>query len=254
MTKPSTNAVRKPRTNPVRKNCATPHTCPREVRLRALAQSRLTHMLEQEQHADLDSYLRAWSWAGGDPIVLSGQENTGCYMLVAGRVRIERAVGDGKTSTVDIAVPGDIVGTLLEPRADESAWAMETTCALHLPGDALHDVVHKYPAISLAIMRLQEEKLARSRTLSLAQSSQTVQARVAGALLHLDKKLGQLRSDGSRLLQVRLRREDLAGLAGTTVESTSRALAKMKKLELIDAGREWIALLDYEELLELAGA
>ncbi|MDK8472756.1 Crp/Fnr family transcriptional regulator [Corynebacterium accolens] len=244
----------RPSDHPVRTNCAEPHRCPRDVRLRALAQSRLTGMLEEEQHADLDTYLRAWSWAKGDPLVLAGQKNTGCYILVAGRVRIERAVGDGKTATVDIAVPGDIIGSLLEPVAEESAWAMETTCALHLPGDALSAVVHKYPAISLAIMQLQEEKLALSRQLSLSQSAQTVQARVAGALIHLDEKLGQQRGDGSRLLQVRLRREDLAGLAGTTVESTSRALTKMKKQSLIDSGREWIVVLDYEALLKLAGA
>lgn len=68
--------------------------------------------------------------------------------------------------------------------------------------------------------------------------------RVASALLYLDRKFGSPQRDGSSLLQVRLRRDGIAGLAGSTVESAPRAMAALKKAGVIDSGREWVSVLD----------
>ncbi len=40
-------------------------------------------------------------------------------------------------------------------------------------------------------------------------------------------------------------------MAGTTVESASRAMAKMKKTGIINSGREWVAILDRDALEDL---
>lgn len=97
-------------------------------------------------------------------------------------------------------------------------------------------------------MRMQQDQLVRSRERETAQTTSTVEQRVAAALQHLDAKLGQIRQDGSSLLQVRLRRDDVAG---TTVESASRAMARMKKTGVIDSGREWIAITNHQALADL---
>ncbi len=78
-----------------------------------------------------------------------------------------------------------------------------------------------------------------------------MEQRVGSTLRHLDRKLGSLQRDGSSLLQVRLRRDDIAGMAGTTVESASRAMARMKKAGVIDSGREWVSVLDRAALERL---
>lgn len=133
----------------------------------------------------------------------------------------------------------------------DSAWAMETTCALFLRTESLAEVVETFPALALALLRLQQERLTRAREREVARTTRTVEQRVAGVLLSLADSLGQERSDGSVLLQVRLRRDDIAGLASTTVESTSRAMSRMKRKGLIDSGREWVALLDVPALAAL---
>jgi CRP/FNR family transcriptional regulator len=40
-------------------------------------------------------------------------------------------------------------------------------------------------------------------------------------------------------------------MAGTTVESASRAMARMKKAGVIDSGREWVSVLDRAALERL---
>ncbi|SDZ93095.1 cAMP-binding domain of CRP or a regulatory subunit of cAMP-dependent protein kinases [Bowdeniella nasicola] len=242
--------------NPVRSSCAHPHECSLEVRLKVLARSPLTSALSREDHLDLDRYLTALGWAAGDPLILAGEQAHGTLMVVAGRVRITKDTIDGREVTVDIAGPGDIIGPLhtFASPATESAWAMETSCTLYLPATALETVVQRYPTIALAIMRMQQEQLARSRARKTAQATTSVEQRVAATLAHLDAKFGDSRHDGSRLLQVRLRREDIAGMAGTTIESASRTLAKMKAAGTIDSGREWIAITDRDALAELAAS
>lgn len=219
-----------------------------------MARSPLMDDLTPEQHRQLDGYLSSWSWGADDPILLAGEITEGSYLLVAGRVRITRDTADGREITTDIAVPGDIIGPLQTQDAPvtDSAWAMETTCALYLSADALSEVVTAFPAVGLNIIREQQKRLAQGRNREIAQATATVEERVAATLLHLDERLGQTRRDGSRLIQVRLRRDDIAGMSGTTVESASRVLARLKKAGIIDSGREWIALTDLARLADLA--
>ena len=47
-------------------------------------------------------------------------------------------------------------------------------------------------------------------------------------------------------------RSDIAGMAGTTIESASRAMTRLRKRGLIDAGREWVAISDVDGLRAVA--
>lgn len=239
--------------NPVRQNCAQPHQCPVGVRLEAMARAPLTRDLDPSRHRALDRYLSAWSWSEDEPMVVAGQEIGGSYLIVSGRARVTRDTADGRELTIDIAAPGDVIGPLhTHPSpATESAWAMETTCALYLPAEALGEVVGEYPELALAILRMQQDRLAQARERKIGQATGSVAQRVAATLRSLDRRLGELRPDGSSLLQVKLRRDDIAGIAGTTVESTSRTMTKMKRDGIIDAGREWVAITDPDALEDL---
>lgn len=219
-----------------------------------MKRSRLTRGLSEEQIVSLASGLDAWSWREGDPLLLAGEEADGSYMIASGRARITRDTIDGRELTLDIAAPGDIVGPVsMEPTpAVDSAWAMETTCALFIPATALAEVVSTYPEFALEILQMQQERLRQAREREVGQTVHPVQQRVAAVLENLAEKIGQRLSDGSTLLQVRLRRQDIAGMAGTTVESTSRVMSKMKKDGVIDSGREWVSILDSDALSDLA--
>jgi CRP-like cAMP-binding protein len=168
-------------------------------------------------------------------------------------VRVTRDTVDGEEITLDIAGPGDVIGPLdtAPVPVEDSAWAMETTCALFLRAETLGEVVATFPPLAMALLQLQQQRLTAGREREIAQSTRTVEQRVAGVLLQVAGRLGQSRPDGSVLLQVRLRRDDIAGMAATTVESASRAMAKMKRNGLIDSGREWVVILDAAGLADL---
>lgn len=219
----------------------------------ALARSPLSRDLAVDQHRDLDRYLSAWSWAEDDPVFLAGEQATGSYLVVSGRVRVTRDTIDGREITVDIAAPGDVLGSLYTHPVEEvdSAWAMETTCALYLPAESLAEVVTRHPTLALSIMRMQQDRLAQSRERDVGKTTKNVEQRVGTVLRRLDGKLGDRQPDGSSLLQVRLRRDDIAGMAGTTIESASRAMSKMKNAGIINSGREWVAIVNHDALNDL---
>ncbi|ANE03747.1 Crp/Fnr family transcriptional regulator [Corynebacterium crudilactis] len=216
--------------------------------------STLTKDLNPQEQLELDSLISAWSWSEGDPIFFAGEQLSGSYLIVAGRVRVARDTVDGREITVDIATPGDIIGVIdSKPgAAQDSAWAMETTCALYLPADALADIVADHPKLALALIRMQQQRLEIARDREISLSTAPVEQRVAAAVKALGEKIGQRQRNGNVLIQVRIRREDIAGLAGTTVESTSRVLARLKKEGVIDSGREWIAIVDEAQLGSLS--
>lgn len=223
------------------------------TRVKVMKRSALTRDLSDEQLKNLAHDLKAWSWHEGDPLLMAGEETDGSYMVVSGRARITRDTSDGRELTVDIAAPGDIVGPVstVPTAAVDTAWAMETTCALFLPADALAEVVADYPQFALALLQMQQSQLRLAREKEVAQTVRTVEQRVAAVIEAMAEKLGQEMSDGSTLLQVRLRRQDIAGMAGTTLESASRAMSKMKRAGIIDSGREWVSIVDTGKLAEL---
>ena len=224
-----------------------------DTRIRVMKRSPLTRDLTEEQMSHLARDLKAWAWNEGDPLLIAGEEADGSYMIASGRARITRDTIDGRELTVAIAAPGDIVGPVstVPTGAVDSAWAMETTCALFIPADALAEVVADYPQFAVALLQMQQNQLRLAREKEVGQTIHTVEQRVAAVLEELALKLGQHLSDGSTLLQVRLRRRDIAGMAGTTLESASRAMSKMKRAGIIDSGREWVSILDADGLADL---
>ncbi|MHA2789715.1 Crp/Fnr family transcriptional regulator [Corynebacterium sp. S7] len=240
--------------NPVRSSCAQPHECGLDVRLNALARNSLTKHLSHDDHLVLDTYLSAWAWGPDEPILFAGEESEGSYLIVHGRARVSRDTADGRNITIDIAAPGDIVGPISShiAIAENSVWAMETTCALYLEHTALAEVLQRWPSVGVELLHLQQTRLAEANDRGVAHVSRTVDQRVAAVLVRLDEKMGQRMSDGTHLIQVRIRREDIAGMAGTTVESASRAMSALKKQAVIDSGREWVRILDAERLADIA--
>jgi CRP-like cAMP-binding protein len=75
---------------------------------------------------------------------------------------------------------------------------------------------------------------------------------VARSLVRLAHKVGVRQADGSVYLNVRLSRQDLAQMNGTTLETVSRTLTAWQRAGLLEVGREQITILKPEELALIA--
>jgi CRP-like cAMP-binding protein len=105
--------------------------------------------------------------------------------------------------------------------------------------------------VTLAVLDLVAARLAAAQELVEQHSSQPVERRIAAMLLKLGDKLGEQR-ESDLLIQMPLSRQDLADMAGTTIETASRVMSQLRRAGLIRSGRRWVALVDRDRLAHVA--
>jgi len=81
--------------------------------------------------------------------------------------------------------------------------------------------------------------------------TERAERRIARALLRLASKTGVQTEDGVEI-GLRLTRQDLAELAGTTLSTASRTLSAWDRAGLIIAGRERVVIREMHRLVALA--
>jgi CRP-like cAMP-binding protein len=211
--------------------------------------------LDEGELADIDRRMVSLSWGEGDRLYEAGAPADHLYVVASGRVRVTQPTPTGQEVLTDVLTPGDLLGalsTLGQAEYPESAEAMTTTCALRIDPDAFRGVLTEHPQVALRVLDDIAGRLARARSDVGRISTGTVTQRVATTLLRLADKLGQDRAGGGTLLQVPLSRADLAGTTGSTPESVSRVMSRLRRDGVVESGRRWTAVLDRERLADIA--
>jgi CRP-like cAMP-binding protein len=204
----------------------------------------------------IDRRMVSLSWAEGDALCRAGESAQHLFVLAAGRVKLSQPTSTGTAVVTDVITPGRLSGamsTLGQPVHDETAQALVTCCALRIGQQAFRAVVSEHPQVALRVLDDLADRLAQAHSQAGHQATDTVAQRVATTLLRLADELGQERAGGGTLLLVPLSRADLAGLTGSTPESVSRVMSRLRKDEIIDSGRRWTAILDRPRLGAVAG-
>ena len=165
-------------------------------------------------------------WREGDPSLHLG-------LVLHGRVAIERA--RQRRLIVDVAGPDDLVGEVafsLGAKYQFDVRCLRKARVALIPVRELRKAcdANARAAQSLSLA-LANEVLRLCRRLE-ALSAGNVGQRLARVLLMLTERFGTP-FPGGVLMPVRLRREDLAALAATTLESASRQISAWKKQGLV---------------------
>lgn len=249
-------AARPRRHVPLAHTCAQPHQCPLPVRMNVLSRVGYFTGLDEDDLLGIDRRLVSLSWAEGDPLFRAGEPAQHLYVLASGRVKVSHPTARGTEVITDVLVPGDLFGTLStlgDPEYPETAEALTTACALRMDLEAFRGVLSDHPQVAMRVLDDVAARLAAVRTGAAQAASGTVEQRVAGVLLRLADKLGQDRYTGDTLLQLPLSRADLAAMTGSTPESVSRVMSRLKRDGVVDTGRRWTSVVDRERLAALAG-
>ena len=240
------------RQSPLRSTCARPHQCARPMRMRILAQIPLFAGLSEEELDDIDQKVVALSWTEGDRLYTAGEPAEYLYVIAAGHVKAVQSTGNGQEIIVDVRGPGDFFGgysVVGEPAYAETVEALVTTCALRMDSQYFRELLLKFPQLALRALDDVTALLGGARSIANQQATSTVTQRVATTLLQLADKFGQHGGSGDgTLIQLPLSRADLAAMAGSTPESVSRTMSRLRKDGIVDTGRRWTSILDRDKL------
>ena len=180
-------------------------------------------------------------YAKGETIFRAGQPSDAVWVVKTGRVHLMNYLADGKVSTTCVMTPGETFCCL--PALDRKPYPADAVAAVdsavvRIPIEAFHHAMNRSPAFTQDTLCLFCDRLRQ-----VEQKGCTVyepaEQRLAQVLLGLAKKFGST---------VPLTHQELAEIAGTTHETTTRMLNRFKQQGFIRSSRGKTTLVRPEEL------
>lgn len=234
-----------------------------DVERAAGAPDRLWCMAEVDIFCDLDeSEMDALAqaapmrtYSSGALVYTPHQPLETLFILKRGRIRIFRVSPDGRALTTAIIEPGTIFGEMVivgQHMHDSFAEALDDVAVCVMSRADVRRLLLGDPRIAARISETLGRRLGELERRLSDTVFKSVTERIAGALVTLAE--ASSRQPLARGVQVRLTHEQLAALAGTSRETTTKILGELAQQGLISLGRGRITILSRERLRAHSGA
>lgn len=211
--------------------------------------------LTEEEAGGIVPLLLSEKFSRKDTIFSEGDPSDWFYFVESGEVKITKISLDGKEIILEIIHPGDFFGGLAVLRGfpyPANAVAKEDSEVLKISRADLMKVVEKHPKIMLSIVQEMGDRIKHSHETTKNIALEKVSARIAALLLKLARESGTPTERGVELA-MKLTKQEIAEMVGTTVETSIRTMSQFKKMGLIEERAGKIVIVDPSGL-EAAGA
>ncbi len=210
--------------------------------------------LSEEELKELEPYLVMESFKKKDDIFAEGDPPEWFYIVSKGKVKITKLSHEGKEIILEIISPYDIFGGVAVLRNfpyPANAIAMEDSEVVKISRKNLMRLVDRFPNLMHCIALKMGDRMKSSYDSLKNIALERVEARIAALLLKLSNKVGVKTADGV-LIDMRLTKQDVADMVGTTVETSIRTFSKFKKQGLVTDADGKIIIRDAEGLTALS--
>ena len=212
-----------------------------------LSQVEFLKPLTAAERQRLVALSREKRYAKGQTIFRAGEPSEAIWIVKVGRIHLMKFLESGQASTTCVMKDGEPFCCL--PAMDRQPYPVDAVAAVdsvvyRIPLDAFHELLQKNPAFLRASLCVFCDRLRQVEHKS-CMSADPVDHRLAHVLVELSKKFGRT---------IPLTKQQLAEMAGTTVETTIRILGQFKKRGLITSSRGSTTLAKLDRLQDLAGS
>ncbi len=187
--------------------------------------------------------------AKGEILFFEGDPAAGFFILLSGRVRIYKSSPDGKEYTIHQISPGQIfaeVAVFHGGKFPANCAAMQDSFVAHFPKDKFLNLIKNSPQISLKIISSLAAFLRDYNQQIENLTMREVPGRLASFLLREAAK----RKSNEVILDYP--KTELARRLGTISETLSRALRRLKEMDLIAEDGKIIVIKDPARLEDVA--
>ena len=240
--------------SPLKQENVQPHQCSIGRRLEILGRTPFFSGLRHEDLAAVNSAFHEVGYAANEAIFYAGEAADYFFVVAAGKIKLTRHNLSGQDVLLEILTAGDFFGTLAllgDTSYPDTAEALTQVCVLRIDSQAFQSILLRYPTVAVAVLQEMAARLHRAQETIRQLSAFPVERRIASILLALGSKVGEPSAEGL-LLQIPFTRQELAAMAGATVETASRVISKLEQAGVVRSGREWIAIADLKGLVALA--
>ena len=200
-----------------------------------LAPSYLEHMILKAHCIQLD--------AGGF-FFMQGEPAEKMFVLEQGRVKLYQSSPDGSQSLIHVITPFTLFALVAMTQTQVypvSAQAAEDSQAIYWTRQELMEFVTQIPELALNAMRMMADQVKEMQERFRQATSENVERRLAHTLLRLSGQNGKKVEEGV-LIDLRLSRQDLAEMSGTTQYTVSRLLNQWEQQGWVICGRERVVV------------
>ena len=206
-------------------------------------QWRILEGLPEEEAQRLLSRTRRRRFARGEILFHEGDPGTTVHLVAKGRIAVRVTTPMGEVATVELVLPGDVVGELALLSAEglrgASAVALEPTETLALDKETFIALRRDDPLVSDFLVQLLAARVRRLTHRLLEALYLPADVRLLRRLLELADVYGDV---------IPLIQEDLAGLAGTTRATVNRVLRRELARGTLELTRGRVTVIDRESL------
>lgn len=218
--------------------------------IKHLAAIPLFEGLPREQQEDLAMIVADQIFRRGQTIFTEGDDATGFYVGITGRVKIFKLSFEGKEQILHIFGPGEPFGEVpvfTGQHYPANAEAMEESRIFFFPRESFIELISNNPSIALNMLAVLSLRLHRFTRLIDDLSLKEVPGRLSAYLIYLSEQ-----GKGTSDLELTITKTQLASLLGTIPETLSRIFGRLSKQGLIELDGPRIRIMDRQRLEELA--
>jgi CRP-like cAMP-binding protein len=210
--------------------------------------------LSDEELKELEPYLVSTTFKKKGEIFSEGDQPEWFYIVSKGKIKITKLSHEGKEIILELISPTDIFGGVAVLRNfpyPANAVAMEDSEVIKISRKNLMRLVDRFPNLMFCIALQLGDRMKSSYDSLKNIALERVEARIAALLLKLSNKVGIETREGIAI-DMRLTKQDVADMVGTTVETSIRTFSKFKKQGLLADRDGKIVIKDREGLMSLS--
>lgn len=192
--------------------------------------------LNDEELKEIQPYLIKENFKKKQEIFSEGDTSEWFYILISGKVKITKMSVDGREIIIELISPPDFFGGFAVLKGfpyPANAVAMEDSHVIKISRHNLLKVIDRFPNVMYDMTANLGDRIREFHDTLKNIALERVESRIAALLLKLADKTGE-EKDKTILINMRLTKQDIAEMVGTTVETTIRVMSKFKKSGFID--------------------
>lgn len=206
--------------------------------------------------ARVTEVARLRSFEKGELIFAEGDPSDAFIVIVSGRVKVFKSTPAGKEIILEIFGAGDPLGAVAVYEGAPfmaSALSLEPTQVLSIDQPSFFRLLEAEPAFVRGLLSGLTLRLAELTRRLAELTGSRVETRFARLFLKLSDQIGRAERGGV-FIPMALSRQELADLAGTTIETAIRIMSRWQKDDVLHTEKDGFVLLDRSTLDELAAS
>lgn len=207
--------------------------------------------LSEEEIGEISCCIDRKTFRKKDIIFSEGDPSRRFFILVSGKVKITKLSQEGKEIIIELIFPGEFFGGFAVLKGfpyPANAVAMEESEVLWISRTDLLGIIERFPNLMFDITAHLSERVREFPDTLKNIALERVESRIASLLLKLAEKTGERTDSGEIGIAMRLTKQDIAEMVGTTVETSIRVMSRFRKSGFIKDENGRIVISDFRAL------